>query len=161
MTTRNFRLSTALVVLFALANPAIAEVDLTTVNSCLTERLAGGEPPATCIDDAQVACMNVSRETPAVATLCFVEAEQEWQAAIASLMKTISQNAPEEIAAIAGIEARYDLLSALLQCNRMEELSLAVGRETGEAIQRQNAHCKANAAGLTYARIFLRSRDLR
>lgn len=161
MTTRNFRLSAVSAVLFALARPAMAEVDLARVNSCLTERLAGAQPPATCIDDAQVSCVSVNRDTPAVATLCFVEVEQEWQAAIASLMKTISQNAPEEIAAIAGIEAKYDLLSSLLQCSRMEELSLSVGRETGEAIQRQNAHCKANAAGLTYARIFLRSRDLR
>jgi len=154
-------LSAALAMLASLIHPAAAEVDISEVDACLTERLSAGRPPATCIDDAQSDCMRVDNEVPAVATLCFVEAEKKWQNGISGLMAQISDAAPDEIAAIAAIEVKYDLLSALLQCSRMEELSLTVGRDSEPAILRQNARCKSNAAGLSYARLYLRSRDLR
>lgn len=160
MTFRFRCLFALLAVQLLLPAPAMAQTDLDGVNACLSERLASGQLPASCVDEAQAACMTINRETPAVATLCFVEVEKEWQSGIAVLMGTIKENAPEEIAAIAGVEGKYDLLSALLQCSRMEELAIVVGRDSDEAIIRQNARCKANAAGLTYARLYLRSRNL-
>ncbi|WP_394689390.1 hypothetical protein [Hoeflea sp.] len=144
----------------ALAAPAMAQMNIDGVNSCLSERLAAGQTPATCVDEAHSACTAVNSDRPAVATLCFVEVEKDWQSGIAALMTTIKEKANEDIAAVAGVEGKYDLLSALLQCSRMEELAVIVGRESDDAIQRQTARCKANAAGLTYARLFLRSRNL-
>lgn len=155
------RLSVLLCTLAAPFVAVAADFDLQGVDACLTQRVEAGQPPASCIDTAQAQCMATDDEAPAVATLCFVEAERAWQTGISELMQRISEAAPEEITTIARIEAKYDLLSALLQCSRMEDLSLAVGRETEANILRRNARCKSNAAGLTYSRFFLRSRDLR
>ncbi|WP_439122145.1 hypothetical protein [Marivita sp.] len=161
MTTCFPCLSVAFGFLMLVVQPAMSEVSVDQVKTCLSERMSTGQSPATCIDDAQSECLAVDNEAPAVATLCFVDAEKDWNGGISSLMAHISKVATDEIAAIAGIEAKYDLLSALLQCSRMEELSLAVGRDNEPAILRQNARCKANAAGLTFARLYLRSQDLR
>lgn len=160
MTFRSLCLLAPLALQLWLPGAALAEMDIDVVNSCLSDRLAAGQSPATCVEDAQSACLTVTSEAPAVAALCFVEVEKEWQAGLSSLMSAIREKAPEEIAAIASIEGKYDLLSGLLQCSRMEELALVIGREDQDALLRQNAGCKANAAGLTYARLFLRSRDL-
>lgn len=160
MLLRSLCLLAPLAVQLALPAPAMAEMDLNGINACLSDRLEARQPAATCLDEAHSACMSINIDTPAVAALCFVELEKEWQAGIAALMTGIKQKASEEIAAVAGVEGKYDLLSALLKCSRMEELALIVGRESDDAIVRQNARCKANAAGLTYARLFLRSRDL-
>lgn len=149
----------ALLVWFAAM--AGADVTLARVDACLSERLAAGQPPAACVEEAHATCMRVDNETPAVATLCFVEAEKVWNGGIAGVMAQLADKAPEEITAIARIEVKYDLLAALLQCRRLEELSLSVGRDSDEMILRQNARCKANATGLTYALLFLRSQDLR
>lgn len=160
MLLRNLCLLAPFAVQLALAPPAMAQMDLDGVNDCLSERLSAGQAPATCIDEAHSPCTAVNSDRPAVATLCFVEVEKHWQSGIAALMATIKEKASEDIAAVAGVEGKYDLLSALLQCSRMEELAVIVGRESNDAIVRQNARCKANAAGLTYARLFLRSRNL-
>ncbi|MDA7429549.1 hypothetical protein PGB28_13855 [Primorskyibacter aestuariivivens] len=144
-----------------IAAAAKADVALDRVDACLAERMAAGQPAMPCVDEAHAACMNVDNETPAVATLCFVEAGKAWNNGIAGTMARIATKAPDEITAIARIEVKYDLLSALLQCSRLEELALSVGRDSEEKILRQNARCKENATGLTYARLFLRSQDLR
>lgn len=149
----------ALIVWTAL--PVKAEISIERVEACLSERVAAGQPPAHCIEEAHAKCMAIDNQTPAVATLCFVEAEKGWNEAIAGTMARVAAKAPEEITDIARIEVKYDLLSALLQCSRLEELALSVGRDSEEMILRQNARCKANATGLTYARLFLRSRDLK
>ena len=81
-------LSAALAMLASLIHPAAAEVDISEVDACLTERLSAGRAPATCIDDAQSDCMRVDKEVPAVATLCFVEAEKKWQNGIKSWQNT-------------------------------------------------------------------------
>jgi hypothetical protein len=152
------------VLLCTLAAPFVAvaaDFDLEAVDACLIQSVDAGQPPSSCMDTAHAECMATDNEAPAVATLCFVEAERIWQTGISDLVQRISEKAPEEITTIARIEAKYDLLSALLQCSRIEDLSLAVGRETEANILRRNARCKSNAAGLTYTRLFLRSRDMR
>jgi hypothetical protein len=144
----------------SLAGTAYGEVALQTVNACISDRLSANEPVTVCIDAAHADCNSVSAETPAIATLCLVNAEKAWSGGIAGVMSEISELASEDIAAIAAIEVKYDLLSALLQCDRMEELQLVVGRESETEILRMNARCKARATALTYARLFVRSRDL-
>ena len=142
------------------AGLASAEVSVSDTNACITESLNQGRQATSCIALAHSSCTEVVSETPAVATLCFVNAERAWAAGISGIMSQITEGASEEIAAIASIESKYDLLTALLQCDRMEELELVVGQKEDEDILLGNAHCKARATALTYARLFVRSRDL-
>ncbi len=141
------------VAVVSIALPACAEVDLATVESCILERIETGEEPAACIEMAHSECLAAPDATPAVATLCFVEAKGVWSAGIADLLKKVPAEAPDEIAAIARIEAKYDILSGLVQCDRMEELALAASNHPGEVIARQKAHCAATASGVAYARL--------
>jgi hypothetical protein len=64
-----------------------------------------------------------------------------------------------DIATIAAIEVKYDLLTALLMCDRMEELQLAVGQIAEEDLLLGVAQCKAQAAASSYVRLFARARD--
>ncbi|QFU09669.1 hypothetical protein PARPLA_00768 [Rhodobacteraceae bacterium THAF1] len=131
----------------------MAQVDIAAVDACIAE----SETPGACITDALATCDATDPETPAVATLCFTKEAATFNAGIAERIARLTEGASEEIATIARIETKYDVLSALLQCDRLEELSRAVGRDTGEVIQRQGARCKANAAGLTYVRLVQRA----
>lgn len=144
-----------------LAVPARAEVDLEKANSCIQEEIGAGQQPTACVDEAHVECISVPEGTPAIASLCFREAQDVWSAGIKGLMEQIRAGAAEDLAVIAGIEVKYDLLAGLLQCDRMEELALAVSNLTEDAILRQKSHCEATASGLVYARLFWRARDLR
>ena len=142
-----------------LAFPALAEVDLPRAQACFDDAIATQSNPAPCVEAEQVACMGGAIETPAVATLCFMDAQSQWSAAIGAQIETIVTEAPPTIAAIARIETRYDLLSNLLQCDRMEELALVASDQTGEEILLQKTRCSATASGLTYMRLYLRSGD--
>ena len=75
-------------------------------------------------------------------------------------MGRISAIADDRIAAIAGIELKYDLITARTQCDRMEELALAASGQPAETIRRQKSRCEAGAAGLAYLRLKLRARSL-
>lgn len=135
-----------------------ARLDLPTINACVATAADLGKSPNGCVDTAQVPCLRVNTDTPAVAALCFEESRAEWAAAISARMTEISDRAPERISALAGIEVKYDLLSALVQCDRMEELALL--REiTPQEIQLQKTHCTAYASGLAYIRLLWRLPD--
>ena len=162
MTTRSaaHRAAPMMLAALVLAPPAQAEprLDLDAVRSCVETAAELGRKPTTCVDDAHAPCLQVSTETPAVAGLCFAETRQEWTDAIAARMADLGEKAPERIAALAGIEVKYDLLSALVQCDRMEELALL--RELpAEEIQLQKSRCTATASGLAYIRLLWRLPD--
>ncbi len=140
---------------------SFAGVDLGEVDDCVAKAMGAGTNPAACADAAQVECQRAPKEAPAIGTLCFVEAEQVWQDGLRGLMTRLKSDAPEQIAAIAGIELRYDLLTARLQCDRFEELSRAVGADPEERIQRQKARCAATVAGHAYVHLFWRARAYR
>lgn len=137
--------------------PALAEVDLPRAQACFDEAIATQSNPAPCVEAEQQACLNGAVEMPAVATLCLTQAQSQWSAAIGARIDAIVTNAPDTLAAIARIETRYDLLSNLLQCDRMEELALVGSEQTGEEILLQKTRCSATASGLTYMRLYLRS----
>lgn len=138
---------------------AHADVDLAGVEACVATALEAGGNPAACVEDAQSNCLLTPSDAPAVGMLCYVEAEAAWQEGLQGLMAGVQANAPEDIATIAAIELKYDLLSGRLQCDRVEELSLAVGTEPEDVIQRQKARCTATTAGLAYVRLSWRSQD--
>ncbi|MBV7393959.1 hypothetical protein [Mameliella sediminis] len=146
--------------LLAPALPAQADprLDLDSVQTCLDTALELGKKPTGCVDAAHAPCLQISPETPAVAGLCFSDARQEWSDAIGTRMSELSANAPERIAALAGIEVKYDLLSSLVQCDRMEELALLRELPAAE-IQLQKARCTATASGLAYIRLLWRLPD--
>lgn len=126
--------------------------------TCIAERIAQGRAPNDCVDARHAICTGLSQQTPAVAVVCFRTAEQEWSQASRAILDRLQAEAPEEITAIAGIELKYDLLSGRLQCDRIEELAIAVSDHGSEAIARQKARCQATAAGLAHVRLAWRAR---
>ncbi|MDQ2088891.1 hypothetical protein [Marimonas arenosa] len=140
--------------------PVLAGVDLTAAETCMAQQIASGQNPALCLDTAHADCLLSPADAPAVATLCFTEARKAWDAGIAAEMARIRDNAPEKIAAIAAIEVKYDLLTGLTQCDRMEELAKVASEEPADSIQRQKARCTASSAGLAYLRLRYRGSDI-
>lgn len=136
---------------------AMAEVDVPAVQACVAGALEAGENPGLCVEEAHAQCHAAAPDAPNVATLCYTNAEAVWGEGLQSVMARIEADATEQIAAIAGIELRYDLLLGRLQCDRVEELSRVVGVEPGPVVQRQKARCTATAAGLAYVRLLWRS----
>lgn len=139
--------------------PARAEVVLDQVARCIEHSRQSGTVPTACIDTAQADCLSLPAETPAVAILCYARARESWDSGITQRMAEIRATAPEQIAAIAGIEVKYDLLASLVQCDRLEELA-RLSSQTAETVQRQKARCTATASGLAYMRLLWRSQDL-
>ncbi|ARE42073.1 hypothetical protein RGUI_3932 [Rhodovulum sp. P5] len=146
-------------VLLCLAAPAHAEVNISRVDACVAQSSAQKRPPTDCIDAALAECLAVPADTPAVAGLCFSDAKEAFSAAISDGMQTLRASAPDQIAAIAGIEVKYDLLANLLQCDRMEDLA-KLGPAPAQEIGLQKMRCEATAAGLTYMRLVWRARTL-
>ncbi|MEX5729539.1 hypothetical protein Ga0609869_002892 [Rhodovulum iodosum] len=156
------RLRTALGLAALLAGPvpaAAAEIDLPAVAACVEAHAAMGDFPAPCLAKTMAECRAIPPDSPALASQCFREARESWFDGIAAHMAEIRKTAPEEIAAIAGIELKYDLMADMTQCDRMEELAL-VGPGAAEDIQRQKDTCAAAAAGKAYIRLLWRSRNL-
>lgn len=152
MVLRGFMVIAVLATGFGAA-PAFAGVDIPTADACIATSFETGQSPAECIDAAQVECLAGAEETPAVATLCFVEARKIWTEALGAAIEQARDTLPADLAAISGIELKYDILGGLMQCDRMEELSLAVSDEKSELIGVQKSRCQATTSGLAYARL--------
>ena len=139
-----------------LTGPAWAEVDLPTAQSCFTARTDA----TTCIDAAQEDCLTELQSAPAAAALCYGKAQAVWGSGITARMDAIATQADETLTAVARIETQYDLLANMLQCDKVEALSKAASDLTGEQILAQKAACQSTATGLTYMRLFMRSRAM-
>lgn len=148
------------VLALACATSTVAEesVDLDAVRSCVATALDLDKKPTGCVDSAHTACLRISSDTPAVAALCFEDRRADWSTAITQRMDHLRSAAPERIAALAGIEVKYDLLASLVQCDRMEELAL-LREVAAEEIQIQKSRCEATASGLAYIRLLWRLPD--
>ncbi|MHA6262564.1 hypothetical protein ACXYMO_05120 [Arenibacterium sp. CAU 1754] len=143
-----------------LAIPCWAGVDLATADACIVQSTESGQNPAACIDDAHAACQSAPSDTPAVATLCYVEAKTAWTQGIKTVMADVTAKAPETIATIARIEVKYDILANLVQCDRIEELALAASGAPEQDIVLQKSRCTAAASGLAYVRLKWRAGQL-
>lgn len=144
----------------SLGTSASADVDLPTIDACLSERISQKANPASCVDQAHQRCLTTPEDMTASAVLCFGQAREAWNIGIAANMEQIRETAEDRIATLAAIELKYDLLANLMQCDRMEELAKAGSEATGDQIVRQRAQCEASAAGLVYLRVKLRSQSL-
>lgn len=144
----------------ALAMPAAAQVNIESVNTCVTGAIESGTSPTECIEQAHTDCLNAMADTPTVATLCFVTAKEAWNAGISTAMSDVTAIASETIAAIAGVELKYDILGNLVQCDRMEELALLAETASPEQILLQKTRCTARALGMAYIRLRWRADQL-
>ncbi len=154
-TAAQFLLALSLSATAAMAEPRI---DIAAVDSCVATATDLGTSPNGCVDQAHAPCLRIPAETPAVATLCFEETRAEWSEAISARMSDLSDRAPERISALAGIEVKYDLLTALVQCDRMEELGRLRDIASGDILL-QKTRCTATASGLAYVRLLWRLPD--
>lgn len=146
--------------LFAFSTPAFAEINLTEFRACVDKRLDANSPAADCVHEAQASCLSYDpAQQAASATLCFVEAKDSWSSGIRARLDEITESSDPNIAAIAGIEVKYDLLANLLQCDRMHDLARLT--ETPEAsIALQKARCDSTATALALTKLLLQSRQL-
>lgn len=138
---------------------ALADVNGDAVRACVAEQTIAGLSAAECVNRAQRGCFEFPPESTAAATLCFVEAKNDWSALIAARLDAIGEAAPPQIRDIAGIEVKYDLMTQLIQCDRMNELSL-VTEDPSDRLVVQKARCEATAAGLTFVKLLIQSRTL-
>ena len=133
--------------------------DITATKACVDNARTLGTSPNGCLAEAHAQCHRISAETPALVTLCFTTARETWTKATAEQLATLDANAPEALAARARIEAKYDLLSGLLQCDRVEELG-RLSEVDPETLLLEKTRCEATASGLSYIRLLWRvSRD--
>ena len=149
----------AAVLAAALPLPATAEIALGTVRDCVARHAANQTVPTACVDEAMSECIGLPGDAPALASQCFRAARDGWSAGIAARMEQLRAAAPGKLAAIAGVEVKYDLIAGLTQCDRMQELAL-IGDRPLDQVQREADRCAATAAGLAYVRLLWRSRDL-
>lgn len=143
------------------ATPALADVDFVAADACIQGRIEAGQPVLECIEAASADCAANGSDASSTAALCFREVKDGWSAGIKTLLDKVNAAASEDIATIAAIEVKYDILTGLLQCDRMEELALAVSDQPAEEILRQKSQCEAMVSGNAYARLFWRSRDVK
>ncbi|WP_238367481.1 hypothetical protein [Mesobacterium pallidum] len=115
--------------------------------------IAGGEALQSCLAVAHAACDAIPAETPAAAIACYRAAEQGWTDAIKSTLQSRAETmAPDALTALS-INTRYDLMTALLQCDRRQEIGLAVTQDPAPEIQAARARCGALSAALVLARL--------
>lgn len=132
------------------ADPDIAE--------CVSDRIGDQAPVAECVRAAAAPCEAVPAAAPALAAKCFIDLKEGFGVAIAGRMDRLEQTAPDQIVSVAGIEVKYDLMTNLLQCDRMSELR-ALRADPGEGALAQDAACQARATGLAYAKLLLQSSE--
>lgn len=145
----------------AFAPPALADVDIQAADACLAAAFDAGGQGGDCVEIAHAECTALPEEAPAVAVLCFTDGQRVWDTATAATMKSLATRLPEDVAAITGIEVKYDILSGLLQCDRLEELAIAVSDLPSGTIAREKARCAATVAGLAYTRLRWRAQGLK
>ncbi|WP_417260018.1 hypothetical protein [Celeribacter sp.] len=154
------RLTTGLALAIGTALPLWAESTIADVDACIATSIDEGTAPTACVELAHTECTEFPDDMNSSAALCFTQAKDMWSQGITARMEDIKAKAAPEIATIAGIEVKYDLLSALVQCDRMEELNSLREGVTDEEILRQKTACAATASGLAYTKLAWRSRQL-
>lgn len=142
------------------ASDANAGADRSGTESCVSSAVEAQRSPGDCLAKLHAPCLAFPPNSKALATLCFVNTRKSWDTRIKERLDAIAKTAEPKVASIANIESRYDLLSNLLQCDRLDELS-ALYQTADEDRLLQKKRCEAAAAGLTYIRLLVRSETLK
>jgi hypothetical protein len=137
------------------AAPVQAFEEAINPRECVEAQAKAEEPAANCVNRAQAECLQYEVGSDA-GLACFLEAKETWGKQIATRMEEIRAKSPEEIAVIAGIEVKYDLQINLLQCDRMNDLTL-VRKDPDKETAYSRARCEATAVGLSYVKLLLQS----
>ncbi|MCV2875023.1 hypothetical protein OE810_02010 [Rhodobacteraceae bacterium XHP0102] len=141
--------------------PVAAQDAKLTLDMCLSDRISGRiETEAQlldCVAEALAPCQAEPDDMHAVATLCFRNSRSAFDAGISAAMTRLRAGQDNALITLLSIETKYDMLSGLLQCDRMEELALALSNIGPDAIARQKAQCQATTSALVLARLTLRS----
>ncbi|WP_339770648.1 hypothetical protein [uncultured Pseudosulfitobacter sp.] len=138
--------------LAAFGHPLAAQV--AGAEACLAAAVNDGTDPALCIEASDAACMDNAPETPAVSTACFAETRAQWGAAIGKRMQSLPDDTGTTVARI---EAKYDVIGGMVQCDRIEALAKAASDLDGPQIALQKERCLSRATALTYVRLFART----
>jgi len=144
----------------ATAQPAFPGLDTAEVAACVEGAVLTNSAPNGCVAAAQKACTAHSAETPAVIALCYTEAETAWGAATRERLDQLEASAPAHVAGLAQIEAKYDLLAGLVQCDRLDEMGQFHGIAEDQLLIQVRA-CRASAVGVAYARLLWRVTEAR
>lgn len=128
-------------------------------DACLQTQIDANQPIAKCVHGSQAICLSFDAPSMSGAD-CYRRAKVHWGDLISQRMTEIGNRASEEVAAIAGIEVKYDLKSNLTQCDRMEELAL-VQRDPDQETVYLRMRCEATAVGLAYAKLYFQSSRLK
>jgi len=127
------------------------------LRACVIERGEAAASPAPCIETALAPCRRETRETHAVAILCYRETQAAFDLRTAAIVREIRETASEEAATLIAIETKYEILAGLLQCDRIEELAQALSDETAEAVARRKADCTAATSAAAFAALLIRA----
>lgn len=141
------------------ALPTAAQDVREATDACLSEKIETEAQLLGCVTKALAPCMLEPSDMNSSATLCFRGKIEAFEAGIKLGVSQLSDRATNEAFKLINIELKYDMLSGLLQCDRMEELAAAFSKYGAEAIQRQKAQCRATTLGLSYARLTLRAQE--
>lgn len=124
-----------------------------TFDACLTKKSPSEEAVRHCLLTSLEECITEPADVPAVATVCFRDNGSAYETGLKETIASVTSEMSEKNAVILRIDLKYELLAGLLQCDRLEELGLAVSDLSSEVIQRTRAQCEAMAVGLLYGRL--------
>lgn len=134
-----------------LSAPAMAS-DLDSVDSCLANALSEQTDPMGCVESASKICAVMAAEMPDAATACFIEGRVLFDQRISEKIALVSQVADETLTARAAINAKYNVLNKLIECDRKEELELLT-EMSPDRIRANKAACQLSGSAL--ALVFL------
>jgi hypothetical protein len=130
------------------------------VEACLLTQSQNNGPSIACVNEAQSTCIQYTADAPQAALQCFLDVQKTWVSYIGTRMDLVLAKGGEEIAAVAGIEIKFDLLQNKLQCQRMSELAMLRAGPT-EQSQIAAARCDATANGLVFSKLVAQSENLK
>lgn len=137
----------------ALADPVVSGAQ---VARCLERQIAANAPAAICVQEAYGTCLQDAAEAPAAAVACFLQSKQDWAGLMSEQLTLLQPALGAEAYARLEIETRYDVLTQLVQCDRLHELTL-LQQQDADIINVQKARCEATASGLTYMKLLWQS----
>ncbi|MDX1779934.1 MAG: hypothetical protein R3256_01320 [Thalassovita sp.] len=141
------------------ATPGAAAEEFEPVQGCLDARISANEPVAECVKQVQSLCLSYDAPSMAGAD-CYRRAKDHWGGLISERMQRIRETASEQLSTIAAIEVKYDLKGNLMQCDRMEELSL-VQKDPDDGTVYIRLRCEATAVGMAFAKLYYQSQQIK
>lgn len=136
------------------ADTVSVAASLEQAETCLVKAIAAAGNPAECVMKVHSPCLAYSQAAAPQASLCFAEMRMGWDAKLKGLLETISGSNDVRRAASTRIESKYELLTNLLNCDRLDELAELYAQPETERLL-QKTRCEATASAVTFIRLFV------